>query len=235
MILTIHQPEHMPWTGFFNKMLKANIYVHLDDVQYKKNNFQNRNKIVGPTGDPFWITLPLQDNGSTEKINQKKICESEWKRKYLNKIKHTYTNAKYFDIYFEEIEIIIQKKFDNLADFNITLIDWFREKLQIDNRTIRSSSIIHQGSKSDLIEGICLCMGADTYLSGVSGRDYLNLESFKSKGIEVIFHSFVPPIYKSVNYHPGLSTLDILMNYGSSSREMILSPQKKSVTFSKGL
>ncbi|CAM8394343.1 WbqC-like protein family [Candidatus Methylopumilus universalis] len=225
MIVTIHQPEHMPWTGFFNKMSKADLYVHLDDVQYKKNNFQNRNKVVASSGSPFWISIPLQDNGHTQKINEKRMRECSWRNTYLEKIKDSYANAKYFDDYFEEIEKIIQEKYDNLADFNIALIDWFRNKLQIHTKTIKSSSIAHQGSKSDLIENICLSLGADTYLSGASGRDYLNLESFKFKGMEVLFHSFIPPVYKSLNYHPGLSSLDVLMNCGPLSREIILFPQ----------
>lgn len=65
MIITIHQPEHLPWLGLFNKIAKAEAFVILDCVQYEKNYFQNRNHILGSNGVQ-WLSVPVSTKGHVE-------------------------------------------------------------------------------------------------------------------------------------------------------------------------
>ena len=90
MIVTIHQPETIPWTGFFHKMMCANLYVYLDHVQYRKNYFQNRNKIVKNQGKVGWATIPVEKKGGvSESIMGKKIVHG-YSNKFISLIKSSF-------------------------------------------------------------------------------------------------------------------------------------------------
>jgi hypothetical protein len=222
MIVTIHQPEHLPWTGFFHKMMCADLYVYLDHVQYKKGNVQNRNKIVNAQGEVVWATVPLRRKGSMkESIKEKKITGNDWIEKYLASIESSYRHTKYFEQYFTKFSLVIQKKHQTLVDINIDIINFFREELKIDTQVINSSDLDIVSNKSDMILDICLALKAQSYISGPSGLDYLDLDSFKNNNIEILTHQYTPPIYRSDCFQPGLSTLDLLFNEGDRSRDII--------------
>lgn len=223
----MHQPEHLPWPGFFHKMAVCNFYVYLDDVQFKKNNFQNRNKIKGALENPIWVTVPVKSGRLAEKINEKKIVETEWKAKYLEVIRRAYYRSKFYEEYYPALEEIIIKSDASLAKLNLSLIEWFRKCLNIKTPFCFSSELAHEGNKSDLILEICSLLSAGKYLSGPSGIEYLDINSFSRKGIEVMFHNFRPPEYESNgSMIAGLSTLDLLMFYGQDSMEIINNAQK---------
>ena len=222
MIVTIHQPEHLPWTGFFHKMMCADLYVYLDHVQYRKGYFQNRNKIVNAQGEVAWATVPLTKKGSMkESIKEKKITGNDWMEKYLASIELSYRHTKYFEQYFTKFSLVIQKKHQSLVDLNIDIINFFREELKIDTQVINSSDLDIVSNKSDMILDICLALKAQSYISGPSGLDYLDLNSFKNNDIEILIHQYTPPIYQSDFFQPGLSTLDLLFNEGKNARDII--------------
>jgi hypothetical protein len=221
MRITIHQPEHMPWSGFFHKMAMADLYVVLDHVQFEKNYYQNRNRFIDARGIIFWATVPVQMSSSRESISSKRIAHDFWKRKYLNKLLHSYSRTPYFDAYFESLRSIILFEHDLLVDLNLELINWFRLNLNIRTPMRRSSEMIVSGAKSDMILDICKQLSASEYLSGPSGRDYLKPETFAAANIDIKFHEFTPPVYPAANYNPGLSMLDVLMNCGPQSGRLL--------------
>ena len=218
MIVTIHQPEHLPWTGFFHKMMCADLYVYLDHVQYRKNYFQNRNKIVNGR-KVAWVTVP-QSGSMLETIKEKKIT-SDWSKKYLALIHASYRRTVYYDKYYKEFESIINKQHEYLVDLNIDIINFFRDKLEISTKTINSSELNIDSGKSDLILDICVNLKAKAYISGPSGLDYLNLDSFKENNIELLVHKYTPPMYRADFFQSGLSTLDLLFNEGENAKDII--------------
>lgn len=228
MILTIHQPEHLPWLGFYNKMSTADEFVILDGVQFRKNYFQNRNQIMGTNGKQ-WITVPVELSGhSSERICDIKIANSKnpkWKEKYLRTIEFSYKKHPFFDNIYPEFSQIIMNGNELLSDLNIEIIRFFCDKLAIHPKFTQSSKMEATGLKNDLILNLCKEMNADTYVAGPSGRDYLKLEDFKKAGIEVVFNDFVHPSYnqKGVNnFVPYLSVLDLLMNVSEEmAREVV--------------
>ena len=89
MKIAIHQPEFMPWLGFFQKMYLADKFIIFDHVQFKKRYFENRNQIVSSDGNVAYITVPvLTKNKYLQAINSVKIDQQQiqWKKKILNKI-----------------------------------------------------------------------------------------------------------------------------------------------------
>jgi len=229
-VITIHQPEHMPWLGFMNKLLKADVFVLFDNIQYEKNYFQNRNRIATRNGAQF-LTVPVETKGYTEKtIKDMMIANTlqpKWKQKYLKTISETYGKHPFFNTLFPKVNSIFSVCDQNICDLNIALIKLFAELLDADCSFIRGSSLSVSGAKSDLVLDICRELHADVYISGPSGRDYMNMRSFSDANIMVSFNDFVHPSYTQkncVSFLPYMSTLDLLMNVSpKEGREIILS------------
>lgn len=223
MKVTIHQPEHLPWLGFFHKMAHCDLYVLLDSVQFTKNYYQNRNRLIDQRGTAFWSTVPVRMAGHTGKcIADMQIDNSQlWSDRLWERIAGAYRLHPYFNTLAPELESIFMGGHSYLVDLNIDLIEFFRRHLDICVPMVRSSTLEIEGSKSELLLSICQNVGADTYLSGPSGRDYLDTALFSAVGIDLDFHAFKHPIYSAPFFQPYLSTLDLLFNHGPQSREIL--------------
>ena len=226
MIVTIHQPEHLPWLGYFNKMAKAEKYVILDSVQFEKNYFQNRNKIIGSNGVQ-WLAIPVQMKGHmSNTIATTQIAGDErWKKKYLNTIQMSYSKHPFFKEVFPVVEKAINIETNLIADINISIFIAFADKMDMHPEFVRSSNLNIQGLKSDLILDICKATNASMYIAGPSGRDYLDIQSFKEAGIEVKFNDYNHPQYqqrKAEEFIPYLSSIDLFMNCGFEDGRKII-------------
>lgn len=220
MIITIHQPEHLPWLGFFNKLSKAEIFVILDSVQFEKNYFQHRNRIIGSNG-PQYIGIPTSSTGHmTGTIATTEIAERsnpKWKSKYINTIRANYGRHPYFDEVFPVLDSALNVDTRYIADINIAIMKTFAEKMDFMPKYIKTSEMDVHGLKSDLILDICDKLNATTYIAGPSGRDYLNVKNFKDKNIEVVYNDYHHPVYpqrKTKEFVPYMSALDLFMNCG---------------------
>ena len=220
-IITIHQPEHMPWLGLINKISKAEVFVILDSVQFEKQYFQNRNKILTYNG-PQWITIPVQMKGYTGKrIIDMKISNDasnkKWRERYLGRIEANYRRHPYFKRVFSFISNAINMETDFLCDINVKILLDLIDILSINVDVIRSSELNIHGMKSDINLSICQEVGATTYISGPSGRDYLNVKSFTDNDISVVYNDYQHPVYKQLGitgFVSHLSCIDLFMNYG---------------------
>lgn len=229
MIVTIHQPEHLPWLGLFNKIAKADVFVILDSVQYEKNYFQSRNRIMGTNGVQ-WINIPVSTKGHMDgTIATTKITlaggNANWKEKYLRTIVQSYKKYPFFSEVYPVLENAINTETDLFCDINIAIIQNFCEQLDIHPEYIRSSELDIQGLKSSLILDICKKTNADVYIAGPSGRDYLDMQSFKDNNIVVKFNDFHHPTYiqrKSDEFVSHLSAIDLFMNCGFEESKRII-------------
>lgn len=220
MIATIHQPEHIPWLGFFHKMSLSDVFVVLDTVQFEKNNWQNRNKLISRAGDVFWQTIPVQNKGILSCAIRDVLVDprSEWQRKYLGRLNSSYCRHPFFNEIMEELQGIFSKNHARIADLNLELICLIRKYLGLSTEIIRASNLGASGRRSELLLDICKGINATVYLSGPSGRNYLDKSIFEDAGIRVDFHEFSPPVYPAPHKVPGLSALDLLFNHGMDSR-----------------
>ena len=226
-IITIHQPEHLPWLGLLNKIAKADTFVILDNVQYEKNYFQNRNRIIGTNG-VMWLSVPVKNKGhmnGTIATTEFSYNDPKWRSKYLQTIQMSYGKYEYFDDVYPIIEDAINLDTDLLAEVNISIIKGLCEKLNIHPQCVRSKDLGVEGLKSSLILDICKAVNADMYIAGPSGRDYLNMESFKNSNIEVKFNDYSHPTYpqrRTKEFVSHLSSIDLFMNVGFEEGKRIL-------------
>jgi hypothetical protein len=227
MKIAIHQPNFLPWMGYFYKMANSDIFVFLDDVQYEKNSVGNRNKIKTPKG-PVWITLPVK-KFSFQPINKTELINFSQERKRIIKtLKLNYQRTKYFDFILPELENILLKDWQYLAELNIELIKLLRIKIGIKTKLEIISNYNILGERTDLLINICKSFNADTYLSGEGGRSYQDEEKFKMAKINLEYSNFIHPIYSQRwgKFIPNLSIIDLLFNCGPDSLKILLGKQK---------
>lgn len=186
MRIAIHQPEHMPRINYFEKMKAVDTYVFLDNVPFRKNYFQNRNR-VGNT----WLTVPVHLNGHTESTIKDIMIDNSnnWQRKYWGRLEDIYRHSPNFKTYSGELKRIIHTPFKYLVNLNWSLIEFFRSVLGIHTPTLSATSLKVEGNKSELLYNICKKLEADVYLSGPSGRNYL--ENFD--GVKVEYFDYEGP------------------------------------------
>jgi hypothetical protein len=188
MIVTIHQPEHFPYLGFFQKMEAADLFIILDDAQYTKENFQNRNKFLNKNGVDEWFTVELEQNANKKLIKDVLVNDkTKWRSKILAKIQ---TNFKLdlSDIY----------KFDKLVNINIASINYCREKLGITTSMVLSSELNITTTRSERLADICRHFNATEYISGGGGIAYLDESVFDCK--VSYFHPDVPDYYTTLQH-----------------------------------
>jgi len=226
--VSIHQPEFMPYLGFFHKMNMANTFVLLDNVQFKKNNYQNRNRI-NSNGQALWIGLPIEKHAlstsiSNIKINQKTLNA----QRLLKTIQQNYSKTPYFDDIFPFIQSLFIKNHQKLSDFNIEFIEFMKHKLGIESTLLIASELPLSGKAqggTEVTLEICKLLNANVYISGSGGKAYLDLEKYKDNDIEVVFQHFNHPIYSQINtkeFIPYLSIIDLYFHHGKKSLEIIM-------------
>jgi hypothetical protein len=221
-VISIRQPGYLPYLGFFKKIESVDTFVFLDDVQYSRGDWDNRNKIRTPN-DSIWLTVPILSK-PVKLLNQVKIDYSKnWLYKHKSAIKFNYENSPFFDLYWKNIESILDKSYEKLLELNISLIDYFLSVLQIKTETILSSTLDLNSAGSKKLLDICKLLDADTYLSGELGKNYLDKKIFQNANIKIIFEKFHHPVYNqnNSNFLSNLSIIDLLFNEGPNSIEIL--------------
>jgi hypothetical protein len=223
MILTIHQPEFMPWLGFLDKASLADTIVLLDNVQYNHKYFQNRNKIKDVNGKDIWLNVPVIRNGKTRNIGLIKDIKIDnnqnWGKKILKTIEFNYRKSPHFTKYYPLLEEIFSHKWDKLVDLNINIIKLAFDLLDNKTKIIRSSELGIEGNGEKLILDICKYFNPKQYISGptgIAGKGKEYEPNFTKEGIEVLYHNFEHPVYEQINgpfiYY--MSFIDKLFNNG---------------------
>ena len=227
--VAIMQPTYFPWLGYFALMMKVDHFVFLDDVQFSKRSWQQRNQIKTPTSSQF-LTVPVLSKGKREQLLCDVQIDTSSKYGYLHSssIKQNYSKCKYFSKYFPLIEkILVERKDDSLLNLNLEVISLFRDILGIKNRVHLSSHLNSKGAKSEYLLSICKELNCNHYVSPPGSSNYLEdaLESFRDSKISVSYFSYSHPEYAQL-YPPFLqymSILDLIFNEGNGSIDIICS------------
>ncbi len=224
MLVTIHQPEHLPWLGFFDKVRQAQKVVLLDSVQFEKNYFQNRNQIRNKQG-PLWITVPVLGKGRSDQlIKDVEIDNTQhWRRDAWRSLEMNYRRTLYWGEYAPYFQELYEQEWTRLVDLNLSILKWLAEKLGLRREFVRSSEVACEGKGSELLLNLCKKTGATAYLSGAHGKDYLDPALFAAAGIDVRYQDFKQPMYKQLYepFVPNLSAVDLLFNHGPDSGRIL--------------
>jgi hypothetical protein len=218
VIVAAHQPNFAPWLGFFDKARSADVLVLLDTVQFIKRGYQNRTRVKAPSG-PQWLTVPVISKGRYDQATKDvEIDEStRWRAVHLRTLQSTLAKAPHYDALLDAVRPVYDRAdLHRLAELNVALIRTVVQRLGIDTRLVLASELPVTGSSSHLMISLTQAVGGDVYLSGPTGRDYLEPELFDAAGLSLRYHEFTPFPYPQRHgaFVPGLSCLDYLANVG---------------------
>ncbi|MDO8725085.1 MAG: WbqC family protein [Candidatus Methanoperedens sp.] len=223
MIVAIHQPNYLPYLGFFDKIKQSDIFVIYDDAQFNKEDFQHRNKIRIYHGWKY-LTIPVVKKNiqiKDIKIRNEFIIKSlTWQEAHLKDIRDNYIDAPYYDLYCKQLETIYTNKYNKLIDLNMDIINFLMVAFEIKKKIILSSELGFTSKSTQRLADITESLGGDVYLSGPAGRNYLDVSIFESKGINVDFQDFRHPIYKQCydGFISNMSAIDALFNLSEMPR-----------------
>ena len=215
IILSAHQPAYLPWLGYFHKMALSDIFVILDDVQFEKNSFINRNKIKTSRG-PIWLTVPVLISGHTTlTISDMKINNTaNWREKHWKAIYLNYKKAPYFTKYSAFFEDLYKKEWHRLSDLLAYTTDFFVKELKLGTVLYKQSDLQIKSKKQQLILDLCANFKADVFVCGAMGRNYIDAADFSKHGTNVVFQEYKHPVYPQLwsGFVPNLSIIDFLFN-----------------------
>ena len=228
MILSVHQPQYIPWLGYFDKIDKSDYFVFLDQVQYKPREYQNRNRIRTKNGW-LWLTVPVKSKG----LGRQRICDvkidndTNWQNKHLQSLKSCYSKAPFFKEYYSFFESVYSAKWEQLTELNIHIIKYLLKELNIETPFYHESEIGTCSKATDRIIEICKKLKADVYLSGIGGKSYLEEAKFAQAKIRLDYQD-----YHNQPYHqqytdrvspflPNMSVIDLLFNEGARSTKIL--------------
>ena len=227
-VVAIHQPNYIPWPGYFHKLAACDVFVYLDAVQYPRGqSFAARNRIKTPNGVTY-LTVPVSvPKGSEGKASYLEVgfADDKWRKKHLATVEQSYARAPHFEEVFPLYSRGVEAA-ETFVGLTVGLIDAFASYLRIETRRVRLSELLPEfGQKTDLIVDACRALDADVYLSGSGGgREYTDEAVLREHGLELRFDEFEYPRYEQLwgEFEPNLSVLDLLFNCGPASRGLIL-------------
>lgn len=225
MRIAIHQPNYLPWMGYFYKMTQAEFCILLDDAQFPKNSYTNRSRILTDSG-PRWLTVPVKVSLGMA-INEVSSNDPAWMDKHLDTLKWYYGKASYFRETFDDLsEAYSGLPGMNLSDANIVLIRWIFSRLDIQARIEVSSALGASATRGEarLVELIQSVSTTATYIHGQGGANYQTEELFAAHDIKLHESGFSSPPYEQNNseFVPGLSIIDAAFHVGwEAVREMV--------------
>ncbi|MBI1945863.1 MAG: WbqC family protein [Deltaproteobacteria bacterium] len=226
MIVSIHQPQFLPYLGFFHKVAHSDLYVVLDDVQFLERGHQHRNEIKMQTGKQ-WLTVPVvQDRGQL--IKDVRIDEgTNWRRKHWAALESNYRPAPFWRELSPGLKaVLVEGGHTKLAALDVDLLRWAFGALGIKTPIRWSSELGVQGEQTARLVSVCRAVGASVYLSGQGGRQYMELGQFEAAGVEVRFQEFAAPSYPQqfaqLGFIPSLAVVDALFNCGGEGVRAVI-------------
>ena len=216
--IAILQSSYIPWKGYFDIIKKVDEFVVYDIVQFSKNDFRNRNKLV-LNGVPTWLTIPVRQKHLHQRIDETEIADGRWAKKHWRSIEQSYKKLAGFESYSEPLrqayEALGDEKF--LTNVNVRLLQTLCSLMRIDTPIRNAADFDLPEDRVERIIGLCKALGADSYLSGPAAKAYLDAEPLSASGIELEWIDYGGyPEYRQKGdvFEHGVSVIDLLFNVG---------------------
>ncbi|MEE2526205.1 WbqC family protein [Hyphobacterium sp. HN65] len=226
----IMQPTFLPWVGYFALMEAVDLFVFLDDVQFDKRSWQQRNRIKTPNGI-VWLTVPVLTKGRRDQTiadaeiqPDAKFPDAMWRTIEMN-----FARAPFADRYLPALHDIMAAHTSLVGELNIAIINWMAHELGIATPTIRSSQSPVSSAKADRLVDLCRAHGVTDYLSPPGSKAYLeDSDAFEKAGIALEYFEYDHPEYTQLHgaFEPYMSALDLLVNAGPEAGTILRSGMK---------
>lgn len=186
MRVGIIQSNYIPWRGYFEFISKCDLFIFLDDVQYTRRDWRNRNRIRTNRGD-VWLTIPLKQDDFHAKISEMQVSDPIWDRRHFDTIRAAYRTAKCWNQFEDELEWAYIDAPTDLSGINRHFVELGMKWLGITTPLKRDTELLpsYTGDATGRLISLCRKSGATSYLSGPAAKDYLNEKAFQDAGIKV--------------------------------------------------
>lgn len=220
MIVSISHPLYLPYIGYFNKIKNSDIFIFLDNAEFTKNNFINRNRIRNKEKE-FYLTIPINKEYHNSPINKIIIEDKRWNKQHWKAIENCYSKAPYFKSYEFDLLRIYKYWEEDLFELNKTLIKFLLREFKINTKTETASKYNIKEKATDRLIALVKAVNGDCYLSGMGGKDYLEFNKFKD--VRLKWQNFRHPVYKQFQgkFIRYLSAIDLLFNLGEKAGDLI--------------
>lgn len=216
--IAINQPTYLPWAGYFNLIASSDCFVFLDNVQFERCSWQNRNRVL-QKGRELLLTLPVQRASLDTEIKDIRVSFSKgWQKQHIETIKQSYAKAAHKNDVFELLFPLLEKKHDFLVDYTQTIIIEMLSALKVNTQLHFSSELGAIGNRSDRLLSMCNQLTADCYISPIGARGYLEEDGvFSHADVRLKYQSFTPKQYIQIGngeFVSHLSMVDVIANIG---------------------
>jgi len=218
MIAAAHQPNYLPWAGYFYKMARCDIFVFLDSVQYSRTSYTARCSIKQSDGRASWLSVPVLKKGRYYQNVGQVIIDNQkpWQVEHLKTLGSCYSRTPHFKEYSWLLDLVYRQNWENLSQLNRTVTMKLADHLGLKTKFVSLSELGIHGRSTEMLVSLCRTLKADQYLSGSGGKNYLDQGQFQQAGIELKYTEYQPQPYPQLwgEFVPGLSVLDLLFNCG---------------------
>ena len=226
MKIAISQPTFLPWQGYFALIDYVDEFIFLDNVQFVKRSWMQRNKIKSNNKE-LLITVSVETKGKRfQSIKEVKINNRHYDcNKILKTLYNNYSKSRYFQEYFEEIEIVFLKNKDCLYSLNTNLIKTISKQIGIKTNFLSGANLISKNfDKVELLSQICKLRKAKYYISTLGSKVYLgSIKKFPDNSININYFDYNHRKYNQIgnNFISFLSIIDLLFNEGPNTIKIL--------------
>jgi hypothetical protein len=230
-LVSVHQPNFLPWLKLLDKILASDVYVAYDSVPYTKTEYHARQRIRVPDGTT-WLSVPLRHvPGTKQLIKDIRLDNSQpFRRRHLKLLRMSYQSTPYFDEVFPILEKVYARDQDWLVDLNLQLIEALCGYLEAPVRIVRASTLPHAGGRTERLVQLVRGAGGSEHLTSTYGADHQQVEweQFRSAGIGLRSQQFEHPGYDQIGrgFVPHLAAIDMLFTCGPQAGEILASRRR---------
>lgn len=222
-IVTVHQPQYLPYVGMLSKIVSSDVFVSYDTAAYQKNYFNNRNRVMTQAGQ-VWLTIPVHARLGCPLMDVT-VDGNRWKRKHLRTVRHLYGRSPNFDLLFPGFEAALCRESRWLVDYADSTLDWILASLGVSVGRVRASSFVVPAglSAQEKLVALTAAVGGTAYLAGPSWRAYMeDIAGFRAAGIHFLESGIHQRPYESLTrYAESMSVIDLLFSCGPASLSVV--------------
>lgn len=223
--VAISQSNYIPWRGYFDIIMSVSEFVLYDDVQYTRRDWRNRNLIKTPTG-PMWLTIPVESKGQYfQTIRETRVLGTDWQVQHWRSIELNYKRARWYsEVSSILAPLYLNRSYETISEVNHAFISEVCRYLKCTTTISSSSDYSLTDGKVERLVGICSQANANVYVTGPAAKTYLSESTFEQNNILVEWFDYVGYVpYEQLwgAFEPAVSIIDVLMNCGPNSSELI--------------
>lgn len=222
-LVAIHQPHYLPWLRYFEKIARADVFIVLDNIQFNKNGWQNRNRVKTAQGAQL-LSVPV-GHGHTQQLDEVRIAgDGRWARKHARTLTQAYAKAPYFETHWPRFEAVYQTPWDSLNTLNRRMLEMQLDAARIDTQIVYASDLAVPGEATERLINLVRAVDGDHYYSGAYALQvYLDADALAGAGIGLVLQEWHTPPYPQLHgeFVPDLAFADLLFNTGPGALDIL--------------